>query len=116
MEKFSCPVECNLPTPRQAAACDPGYNIELATILIKDVDERFRIDWKHRQKEFEEAARAGKLNFRTYPTTEWVEVNGRSFQYNAVLECNDRLSYFFLIELKRGPTKAMAKKKLKTKK
>lgn len=102
---------CNGPVPTGLPACDPGYNTEMGTILIKDIHDRFGVDLKSREQEFREAAAIGKLSFITYPETKWVEINGRLMQYNTVLECNGRMSYYFWIELKRGPSKARLKKK-----
>lgn len=72
--------------------------------LIEDVRERFRVDWDHRLSEFRAAAASGKLSFKYFDKPQQRTENGRSIQYNAVLVCNERTSYFLFIEMNNTPT------------
>lgn len=104
---------CNGPVPTGLPACDPGYNTDLSTIIVQDVFDRFGVDWKHRLPEFEKAAKEGKLRLDHHHETRYVEAGKTLKPYNTTLEVNGKISYYLFIELKRGPSKAVQKKRKK---
>lgn len=97
---------CNNIVANIGACCGNPSPRESATLLIKHVEEKFRVDWKHRQAEFEEAARGGELTLQRLDHTETI--NG--IDYNTVLVMNGVRRYYFFTELQPIPPRPVKKK------